>query len=888
MAVLQDQEVESVNNSLERKNPQKGNGENSSGNLTSGQSEPQTNSIHKVSTDKVGTDNVVPHLDSAASVDEISISESISLLRRFHLGDPDAAQQTDIPDDGLLPALLNPYRGVRRFRHEYPLYLKPAQGGDDGGLAQPLLAQPLADFLAGAVEKFAPQAESSRILKDNLPWLENNLCEQLIDRQSPVEAKTLLAEAGKALQEQIGLSKTNRELLQKDLDQLQACFVEDSQLLDYGPNVAIHLLRHTILHRNQLIQRKFKQTLQEQIRGLNQLLVIEREKSKTATNPKEVQDRVGEASRYFDSSVLSDVLEHRPHGSVSMTEKHLQRIVEILELLQSHGDESNPIRFIATPDSTWLEDSDNFNLIKDPDPCCKALEVYEEEAAKYARLFSASRIAQLEIEGRYDPEVHDSWFNNFDWEAFTREELLLLPTVVVLESAERIAGEGLRTFSHLLNSAKPIQILTWVHAHSNPGVESAEDSLHSFRMELAYFGIGHRQAIVTQASASRHDQLLNEFTTALNSTRTSLHLVNTGFRDGFKVGFKDKSEPYDLDPWMMASAALESRAHPFIQVNPGDTDNSQAQTDFAGNPHPDRNWSTNAFSYQDESGETIETELCFTFADYCLLHSELRNHFRVIPSGCDGQDMISVDAYLSAPPDTLNKAIPFVWAVHSDGLLQKLAVSRGLVLACRDRQNYWRTLQALTGVRNDFVDMAIQKVREEEQAVAEADREQLKNEHAQELERVRTETAGEVMGQLTDVLLGLDLSSLSSETKQLDRESVPKVPVDETKDTKDTKDTEVESQAEQDTSDEEEISFDEPWIDSIFCTTCDDCMEINKQLFVYNENKQAMLTDPKNGTFAQLVAAAELCPAKCIHPGKPLDANEPDIDELIKRAEPFN
>ncbi|MGB5627629.1 MAG: ferredoxin, partial [Woeseiaceae bacterium] len=87
---------------------------------------------------------------------------------------------------------------------------------------------------------------------------------------------------------------------------------------------------------------------------------------------------------------------------------------------------------------------------------------------------------------------------------------------------------------------------------------------------------------------------------------------------------------------------------------------------------------------------------------------------------------------------------------------------------------------------------------------------------------------------------------------------------------------------------EEELSFDEPWLDTAMCTTCDDCMGINKMMFAYNDNKQAILRDPKAGTFADLVAAAEICPAKCIHPGKPLDPNEPGLDELIARAEPFN
>jgi hypothetical protein len=65
-------------------------------------------------------------------------------------------------------------------------------------------------------------------------------------------------------------------------------------------------------------------------------------------------------------------------------------------------------------------------------------------------------------------------------------------------------------------------------------------------------------------------------------------------------------------------------------------------------------------------------------------------------------------------------------------------------------------------------------------------------------------------------------------------------------------------------------------------------MGINKMMFVYNDDKQAIIKDPQAGTFADLVAAAEICPAKCIHPGKPLDPNEAGLAELIVRAEPFN
>jgi pyruvate-ferredoxin/flavodoxin oxidoreductase len=78
-----------------------------------------------------------------------------------------------------------------------------------------------------------------------------------------------------------------------------------------------------------------------------------------------------------------------------------------------------------------------------------------------------------------------------------------------------------------------------------------------------------------------------------------------------------------------------------------------------------------------------------------------------------------------------------------------------------------------------------------------------------------------------------------------------------------------------------------PWIEEKLCTTCDECIAINKKLFAYNGNKKAYIVDPKAGPYRDIVRAAEKCSYGAIHPGLPLDPNEKDVDKLIKRAERF-
>jgi hypothetical protein len=82
-------------------------------------------------------------------------------------------------------------------------------------------------------------------------------------------------------------------------------------------------------------------------------------------------------------------------------------------------------------------------------------------------------------------------------------------------------------------------------------------------------------------------------------------------------------------------------------------------------------------------------------------------------------------------------------------------------------------------------------------------------------------------------------------------------------------------------------SPDQPWIETARCSSCNECQNINDKLFGYNENKQAFIKDLSAGTYKEMVEAAEACQVAIIHPGKPWNASEPGLEELLERAKPF-
>ncbi len=797
-----------------------------------------------------------PHIPAVEELEPSSLQESTKLLRRFHLGEPRARASTTAPDATYVPILLNGFRSLRRFRYEYPLLLLPEDSGE-------LLAKSLDVFLREAM----PEGDgAARILKDNVAWLETYMRDQISGQDFATLARDLLIDAGRALQEQIGLNETNRDVLQADLDILTESIPTGTHVLPYGRNVALYLLQHTIRHRTQWQREQLKRRVEKAIGSLQQLVDIEADKKGSGSI-------TGEGSRYFDESSMVDTLEHRSQGSIAMSATRLRRVEATLAALSEFELDDNILHLVVRPGDVALADASSIDIVEADEPCIKALEIYDACAERLSAVYAGLRIAELEMAGAYDESFHDSWFESFDAEAFNDAERETVATVVAFESAERITEDGMQSFSTVLGSGKPVQILINTDPHTNPG--HRVDLLGGLRLELAYLGIGHRHAVINQISAARYEDLLSGFAAVLAGHQGCLHLIHTGFHE---------SQP--LHPWIMAGAATESRAHPHIRFDPVITAAPRDLT-FAGNPCPEQDWSTNVVSYTDEHDNPVETELAFTFADYCLLRPELHDEFRIIPDGCNPEDLASVADYLEADVERQDRMIPFIWAVDGNGSMRKLVTTRRLIAACRDRLDFWHSLQSQAGVKNVYVEEAIRTVREEEQQRAMAVQDELVREHEDLLQQVRSDAADDVMSRLAAVLMDLDLSADSPHipTQTPSGKAVAADVVSAENETVEVAEEIVEEEVEQE---EDEVSFNEPWIDSIFCTTCDDCLALNNRMFVYNDDRQAIISDPALGTYAQLVEAAEICPARCIHPGKPLDPNESDLDDLTKRAEPFN
>jgi len=405
-------------------------------------------------------------------------------------------------------------------------------------------------------------------------------------------------------------------------------------------------------------------------------------------------------------------------------------------------------------------------------------------------------------------------------------------------------------------------------AEDDPG--ELTESLASYHPGLGYVAVAHREPFVLQSTLAYPQHLMNGLMQMVSTLRPAVAVV--------AAPLWNQPGPHLLH----LAASHAGRTTPCFLYDPGAGLTWADRFDLSENPQPELPWPVNEISYVNDAGEESIHEEPFTFAHVEALDPLLRDQFRVIPTAAWGDEQIRISDYLALPDDKRAGLVPFIWVVQDDGVMARAVMTRELAMSCRDRARAWRILQELAGTGNEYARRAAEKARNQALAEAEDARGELMSAHTAEVEQARAEAAGQAMERLVNVLMNEDALSAFAGSAAPVAAPAPAPAVEagapET----------VEPVAEEEEEEEEAVSFDEAYIDSVLCTTCNECTDLNGLMFKYNPEKQAYVADTSAGTFAELVQAAIKCPARCIHPGLPRSDDETATEEMIAKAAPFN
>jgi hypothetical protein len=455
---------------------------------------------------------------------------------------------------------------------------------------------------------------------------------------------------------------------------------------------------------------------------------------------------------------------------------------------------------------------------------------FRERLPELAGVLKALRVAELEVVGEYASDVHDAMIENFDAGSVTPEDLEFFPDYLVCLEAGKPGAQG--SLSAALSSGVPLKIMV----HIDDVFEEAGLGQDNFAFgmrgpQLASAAMSFGNVFVLQTAASNLLQLRERVQHGLRFPGPTLFSVYSAPDGGTLPGY------------LQTAAAMQGRAFPAFSYDPGAGPDLESRFSLENNPQPELDWPVERLDYADPALQAVSEEVAFTFADFALCDPRQAVHFEAVPRAAWGDGMQAAQDWMAGPNRDPSMGVPCVLAVDEADQLARLVVDERLMRSALRCREAWHRLQEMAGIRDSRTERLLAR---ERQAWEEA--------HKAEL------------------AAAVAAAPPSSAGTPAPAAAVP---------------AEAASAAPVVAEAEPERNPDEAYIETIRCSTCNECTQLNPRMFAYNENKQAYIADLKAGTYKQLVEAAESCQVSVIHPGKPWDLSEPGLDELIERAKPF-
>ncbi|MCW8945787.1 MAG: 2-oxoacid:acceptor oxidoreductase family protein, partial [Sedimenticola sp.] len=443
-----------------------------------------------------------------------------------------------------------------------------------------------------------------------------------------------------------------------------------------------------------------------------------------------------------------------------------------------------------------------------------AMGIFEGHMAKMAAGFKTIRQAKLELEGKYDADIHDEFFTYFDWKGFSDEEWQLCPPVVSIGGDGAMYDIGFQNLSRALASGVPIKVLILdTQVYSNTGGQACTSGFvgqvadmspygkawkgkTEIRKEMGIIGMAHRTSFVLQSSQANVTHLIEGFIDGLNSRRPAMFNLYTTCQPEHGVA-DDASEA-------QAKMALESRAYPMFRFDPDAGVTFSECCSIEGNPAIDSDWPTYKLTYLDEKGTEAKMELPITFADFAFSEGRFRKHFRAVPQDAWNDDMVELHEFLDMDEDDREGRYPYIWAVDKQSHLMRVLVAQEIVLSCEERRTFWHQLRSLSGYYEGVNETEI-------------------------VNRTKAEMAQKLTANLLAMANDGDVSALTTTSTLTSGATGTGLAAANAAD------------------------YEPVWIETPECTTCDECVEIAPGIFEYNDDKLAVVVNPKGGTFKDIV-----------------------------------
>ncbi|MFH1603601.1 MAG: hypothetical protein ABIH03_06815, partial [Pseudomonadota bacterium] len=597
----------------------------------------------------------------------------------------------------------------------------------------------------------------------------------------------------------------------------RAAIMVDGEVVDCDAALPSRLLRHAWAAVQRQKAEAFRKDLDRLALKLSDILKSDYERSEAGRSAKHLQAAVGIGfGAAFDFDAMSRLLANAlPKDAFPESRrKRIRALLDVLNAQQFYPAAAAAKKAGATKPYAFLFDS-----------CAEALTGFRERMPKLVELARAIAIAELEIDGQYSESRHDALFEQFGANGLDPEDLARFPDYLVCINAGKLEAQEQAQLMEILSSGLPIKVLLQIDDILQEPAEGGFTAGMRSR-QIANMAIGLNEVYVLQSASSNLYQFRERMLRGLAYGGPALFSVFSGA----------SAKASGLPPYLMAAAAMESRAFPAFTYDPAAGANWASRFFLDANSQVDLDWPIQGFTYEDEEHQRVTEDLAFTMVDFVASDSRYARHLARVPRSKWNGSMIPVDESMSRERKGLPDKVPNVLMVDGNDVLQKVIVDEQLIREARRCREMWHSLQELGGVHNSHAEALLAR-----------ERKAWEERMQQEAEKVAA-----VLPAVTPVTAAPAAAASASVAEP-----------------------------------EPERNPDDAYIETARCSTCNECTTLNNKMFAYDGNQQAYIADINAGTYAQLVEAAESCQVSVIHPGKPRNPKEPGLEELLKRAEPF-
>ena len=600
----------------------------------------------------------------------------------------------------------------------------------------------------------------------------------------------------------------------------------DGDIVGYDDDTPRKFLSHTWSVVQEEKAGKFSYQLEEMKLKLLNILKSDSMRSATAFDADSLKKTVGSSyESAFDFESMSDIL-----GTAfvpgALPGKRWRRINSVLSTLKAQ-------KLFPLPLDSEAKGRRKNAPVYVFDHCAPAIEAFRRRLPKIVSLVKAMTIAQLEIDGRYRESTHDSFFRHYDERYLEADDLAMFPTYLICLRKGNDAKAEKADLVEVLSSGLPFKVLLQNDdIVEELSIGSGQFSFGVRGSQLASLALGLDGVFVLQASGADLYRLRDSVISGVTHSGPALFNIFSG-RAG-PASRSTRNAP-GIPLYLRAAAATQSRAFPVFIHDPAGGRDMESRFSVDGNPQPAADWPVHRFDFEDENLQKISSDIAFTFVDFAAIDGRYSERFAGVLRSQWRDDMVPVDEFLKLDDVTAAGKVPYILMVDDNNVLHRAVVEVRLIQAARRCCEMWRNLRNMDGI--DYSNATKELLAVTKALLAE-----------EEIQEGSIESG---------VALRVAVGEAVDTTQIAAEEFPPPLP-------------------------------GEAYIETPRCTTCDECTKVNKRMFAYNDNKQAYIADLKAGTYQQMVRAAESCQVAIIHPGLPVNPDEPNLDDLIARAELFN